>query len=197
MTRSSDPHPLHRHRKWIAPIVVGALALAACGSDDDSSSDADASEPAGTEAAATATDPATEPAGTEPTTEDAATEDDGTEPAATPSGDAVVVGAVLEPTSLDLITTAGAALDQILLDNVYETLLKADETGEIGPGLAELPEVSADGTVYTFTLPEGVTFHNGEALTAEDVVWSLDQLRGPGGHRRRRPRLGGDGRGNG
>ncbi len=90
-----------------------------------------------------------------------------------------MVGAVLEPTSLDLITTAGAALDQILLDNVYETLLKADETGEIGPGLADLPEVSADGTVYTFTLPEGVTFHNGEALTADDVVWSLDQLRAP------------------
>ena len=61
---------------------------------------------------------------------------DGTEPAAEPSGDAVVVGAVLEPTSLDIDHTAGAALDQVLLDNVYETLLKADETGEIGPGLA-------------------------------------------------------------
>ena len=37
----------------------------------------------------------------------------------------VVVGAVLEPTSLNLITQAGAALDQVLLDNVYETLLTA------------------------------------------------------------------------
>ena len=50
-----------------------------------------------------------------------------------------MVGAVLEPTSLDLITTAGAALDQVLLDNVYETLLKADETGEIGPGSPSSP----------------------------------------------------------
>ncbi len=178
MTR--EPHPHHRRRKWIAPIVLGSLVLAACGSDDDSSADAEAGAPAGTEAASTDTAAGdTEPSATDPAATAPATEEDGTEPAADSTGEAVVVGAVLEPTSLDLITTAGAALDQILLDNVYETLLKADETGEIGPGLAELPEVTGDGTVYTFTLPEGVTFHNGEALTAEDVVWSLDQLRAP------------------
>ena len=178
MTR--EPHPHHRRRKWIAPIVLGSLVLAACGSDDDSSADAEAGAPAGTEAASTDTAAGdTEPSATDPAATAPATEEDGTEPAADSTSEAVVVGAVLEPTSLDLITTAGAALDQILLDNVYETLLKADETGEIGPGLAELPEVTGDGTVYTFTLPEGVTFHNGEALTAEDVVWSLDQLRAP------------------
>ena len=176
MTR--EPHPHHKRRKkWIAPIVLGALVLAACGSDDDSS-DADAGAPADTAAASTdAAAGDTTPSATDPAATDPATAADGTEPAAEPSGDAVVVGAVLEPTSLDLITTAGAALDQVLLDNVYETLLKADATGEIGPGLAALPEVSDDGTVYTFTLPEGVTFHNGEDLTADDVVWSLDQFR--------------------
>ncbi len=54
-------------------------------------------------------------------------------------GTNVVVGAVLEPTSLDIVHTAGAALDQILLDNIYETLLTADETGAIQPGLADGP----------------------------------------------------------
>ena len=49
---------------------------------------------------------------------------------------------------------AGAALDQVLLDNVYETLLTYERRRvTIEPGLAELPEVSEDGTVYTFTLP--------------------------------------------
>ena len=54
---------------------------------------------------------------------------------------------MLEPTSLDIVKVAGAALDQVLLDNVYETLLKLDDDGDIGPGLAELPEISDDGTV--------------------------------------------------
>ena len=91
-----------------------------------------------------------------------------------------MVGAVLEPSSLDIVTVAGAALDQILLDNVYETLLTYSDAGEIEPGLAELPEVSEDGTVYTFTLRDGVTFHSGEPLTSADVVWSLDAQRAEG-----------------
>ena len=81
------------------------------------------------------------------------------------------------------MTVAGVALDAVLLDNVYETLLKLDDEGEIGPGLAALPEVSADGTVYTFTLQDGVTFHSGEPLTSADVVWSLDSAAGRGRQR--------------
>ena len=49
-------------------------------------------------------------------------------PAGATAGE-VVVGAVLEPTSLDIVTVAGAALDQVLLDNVYETLLTLDDDG--------------------------------------------------------------------
>jgi peptide/nickel transport system substrate-binding protein len=91
----------------------------------------------------------------------------------------VAVGFVLEPTNLDILHTAGAALDQVLLDNVYETLLTSTPEGEIGPGLATL-EVSEDGLTYTLSLHEGVTFSNGDALTAADVVWSLQQLGAPG-----------------
>ena len=43
-----------------------------------------------------------------------------------------------------------------------------------------MPEVSDDGTVYTFTLRDGVTFHSGEPLTSADVVWSLDAQRAEG-----------------
>lgn len=90
----------------------------------------------------------------------------------------VSIGAVLEPTSLDLVTTAGAALDQVLLDNVYETLLDTDADGNIIAGLAEMPTVSEDGTTYTFTVRDGVTFHDGDPLTVDDIAWSLDSFRG-------------------
>ena len=92
-----------------------------------------------------------------------------------------MIGAVLEPTSLDIVTQAGAALDQVLLDNVYETLLVATDTGEIAAGLTEVPEMSEDGLTYTFTVPEGVTFHNGDALTALDIVCSIEGFRAPTG----------------
>jgi peptide/nickel transport system substrate-binding protein len=91
----------------------------------------------------------------------------------------VTVGAVLEPTSLDVLTVAGAALDQVLLDNVYETLLKTTDDGEIVPGLAELPTVSADGLTYTFAVKRGVRFSDGTPLTAADAAWSLQQVSSP------------------
>ena len=67
----------------------------------------------------------------------------------------------------------------VLLDNVYETLVKSTPDGEIAPGLAEL-EISDDRLTYTLTLQEGVTFHDGDPLTASDVVWSLEQQRAEG-----------------
>lgn len=96
-----------------------------------------------------------------------------------PAGDpdaTVVVGFVLEPENLDIITTAGAALDQVLLDNVYETLLESDDAGTVRPGLADLA-VSDDGLTYTLTLHDGVTFSDGQPLTSADVAWSLETQR--------------------
>ncbi|MGZ3217428.1 ABC transporter substrate-binding protein [Paracoccus sp. T5] len=52
-------------------------------------------------------------------------------------------------------------------------------TTELRPGLAESYEVSEDGTVFTFTLRQGVTFHNGREMTAEDVKYSLDRVTRP------------------
>ncbi|MFN4059392.1 MAG: ABC transporter substrate-binding protein [Paracoccus hibiscisoli] len=49
-------------------------------------------------------------------------------------------------------------------------------TTELRPGLAESYEVSEDGTVFTFALRQGVTFHNGREMTAEDVKYSLDRV---------------------
>jgi peptide/nickel transport system substrate-binding protein len=98
------------------------------------------------------------------------------EPTATaePDDDAsAVIRLVLEPGNLDIRETAGAALDQILVDNIYQGLVSRTPEQEIVPGLAEDWEISPDGLTYTFTLREGVLFHDGQELTPQDVVWSL------------------------
>ncbi|GAA2879632.1 ABC transporter substrate-binding protein [Streptosporangium fragile] len=94
----------------------------------------------------------------------------GTDPNAT-----VNVRLVLEPTSLDLTKVAGAALDQILLDNIYEGLVRRTDDGKVAPGLAGLPEVSGDGLTYTFTLHKA-TFHDGSPVTAADVEDSFEKV---------------------
>ena len=96
---------------------------------------------------------------------------------AAPAGeDTVRIGLVAEPASLDFTTTDGAAIPQALLYNVYETLVKIDQNGEMVPALASEYAVSDDGLTYTFTLQSGVTFSNGETFTAEDVVTSFEAV---------------------
>lgn len=102
------------------------------------------------------------------------------EPTATavPDSDAsLVVRLVLEPTNLDIRQTSGAALDQILIDNVYQGLVARTSEQDIVPALASDWTVSPDGLTYTFTLEEGVSFHDGQELTPQDVVWSLTEHR--------------------
>ena len=59
--------------------------------------------------------------------------------------------------------------------NIYEGLMKTETDGSIIPGLAEKCEVSDDLQTYTFTLREGVKFHNGNELTMDDVTYSLEK----------------------
>lgn len=163
-----------------------AADTTAAASDTTTAATGDSTCAAGATEATGDTTAATETTGTETSaTETSATETSATEttaaglrrPATADPDASVVVGAVLEPTSLDVVTQAGAALDQVLLDNVYETLLSTDDDGNVQAGLTELPEISGDGCTLTFTVPEGVTFHNGDPLTAADVAWSLDAFR--------------------
>lgn len=61
--------------------------------------------------------------------------------------------------------------DKVTIEHISEALvaLKADMT--VGAGLAETFSVSDSGLEYTFVLRPGVTFHNGEKLTADNVEW--------------------------
>ena len=81
------------------------------------------------------------------------------------------------PTNLDFTTTAGSAIPQALMSNVYEGLVELDQEGEIVPLLAKEWSVSEDRKTYTFTLQEGVTFSNGDEFTAEDVKFSFDRVK--------------------
>ncbi len=89
----------------------------------------------------------------------------------------IVVGMQLEPPHLDPTSAAAGAIDSVLYSNVFEGLTRFMSDGSVVPGLAESWEISEDGTVYTFKLREGVTFHDGTTMDAEDVKFSLDRAR--------------------
>ena len=63
-----------------------------------------------------------------------------------------------------------------VLSQIYDGLIETNADLQVEPALAESWEVSGDGLTYTFTLREGVTFHNGRALTADDVVYSYERI---------------------
>ncbi|GGG80905.1 ABC transporter substrate-binding protein [Salipiger pallidus] len=83
----------------------------------------------------------------------------------------------LEPPHLDPTSAAAGAIDSVLYANVFEGLTRFTETGEIVPGLAERWDISEDGLTYTFHLRDGVTFHDGTTMDAEDVKFTLDRVR--------------------
>src|SRR5690606_12489940 len=72
---------------------------------------------------------------------------------------------------------AAAAIDEVVYANVFEGLTRFDSSGAVQPALAESWDISEDGLTYTFHLHDGVTFHDGSAMDAEDVKFSLDRAR--------------------
>ena len=63
----------------------------------------------------------------------------------------------------------------IALAQIFDTLVRIEEDGSIAPWLAEDWTVSDDGTEVVFKIREGVVFHNGDPLTVDDVVYSLNR----------------------
>ena len=66
------------------------------------------------------------------------------------------------------------------LDEVFDALVRLDpRSGEMVPALAERWEISPDGTEVTFALRQDVRWHDGEPLTAADVVFTFDAIYDP------------------
>jgi peptide/nickel transport system substrate-binding protein len=145
------------HRTWLrltGLVAVLALVVTACGD-------------------ATTTDDTDDPgADTEDTTTDDGEEGDGD---AAAGGD-IIFGTTDTVVTLDPAKAYDYASSNII-QNTAETLV-GFPPGEVEPQplLAEEVDVSDDGLTYTFTLREGVTFHNGKELTSEDVKFSLDRV---------------------
>ena len=70
--------------------------------------------------------------------------------------------------------SADKTRDGVFFQQVYDTLFRLDAEGNPEPWLATEYEVSEDGLEWTFTLRDDVYFHNGEKMTAEDVVFSWE-----------------------
>jgi peptide/nickel transport system substrate-binding protein len=67
----------------------------------------------------------------------------------------------------------------LVLQQIYEGLVAWRSDGTVVPMLAKATETSPDGRIYTFTLREGVTFHNGSPLTSREVVWTWERFLEP------------------
>lgn len=103
-----------------------------------------------------------------------------TQTAATGTGDKadstsqITVGIPQDIDALDPHTALAAGTREILF-NMYEGLVKPDENGDLLPAVASEYAISEDAKTYSFTLREGVQFHDGTTVTAEDVKYSIDR----------------------
>ncbi len=75
----------------------------------------------------------------------------------------------------DLDPSSGFSNENVIMANVYETLTVYTPENTVAPGLATSWSVSDDGLSWTFTLREGVTFHDGTPLDAAAVKASFDR----------------------
>ncbi|MDG1408580.1 MAG: ABC transporter substrate-binding protein [Octadecabacter sp.] len=89
----------------------------------------------------------------------------------------ITVAIQLEPPNLDPTGGAAQAIDSVLYSNVFEGLTRFMADGSVVAGLAKSWDISEDGLTYTFTLNEGVMFHDGTEMNADDVKFSLDRAR--------------------
>ena len=98
------------------------------------------------------------------------------EPAAQPAADhpnEITVGIAQDlDESLDPHKAVAAGTKEVMF-NVFEGLMKPTPEGDLIPAVAEKYEVSNDQLVYTFTIRDGIKFHNGQPVTAGDVVNSI------------------------
>ena len=89
-------------------------------------------------------------------------------------GGEVTVGIAQDLDSLDPHKMAYAGTREVLF-NVFEGLVKPDQNGDLIPAVASDYTISDDATVYTFTIRDGIKFHDGSAVTPEDVKYSIER----------------------
>ncbi len=136
--------------------ITTSLVLAACGSDGSAEEKADSMNEVNSSSTSSASEE---------------TEDE------TKGEEVIRIAMKSEIDSLDPYLASATDTD-IMMNNVFDGLFDTDENGELVPNLATDYTISDDNLTYTFTLVEKAVFHNGELVTAEDVVYSFSKLAG-------------------
>ncbi|KXA66294.1 ABC transporter substrate-binding protein [Cutibacterium avidum] len=89
----------------------------------------------------------------------------------------LTIGATAAPPTLDLVSNAAAAIPQVLLYNVYETLIRVDDSGKLVGLLAKSWQLSEDGLHLAFHLDPSARFASGAAVNSAAVKSSLERMR--------------------
>lgn len=93
----------------------------------------------------------------------------------------ITVGLFQDPMHLDPAQST-ATSEYVVMQQIYDTLLTFDSSGNVVPNLARSWNISDDALTYTFQLRDDVIFHDGTPFDAEAMKYSLDRTRNfPGG----------------
>ncbi|MDJ0924141.1 MAG: ABC transporter substrate-binding protein [Acidimicrobiia bacterium] len=154
--------------RWRIAILILVLALAAAACSEGESVDV------GDETTAAPAETTEAPA--ETTEAPAETTEAPAETTEAPAAANILIAAQgSEPDQLDPHMTSAYASFQVL-ENVYDTLVQPAADLSMEPALAESWVISDDNLTWTFTLRDGVKFHNGRDLVADDVVYSFERI---------------------
>ena len=82
------------------------------------------------------------------------------------------------PVSLDPVTL-NETTSKFFVNNLFSGLVRLGEDLDVEPDLAGRWEVDEAGVVYTFTLRDGITFHDGRPITANDFKYSIERATDP------------------
>jgi peptide/nickel transport system substrate-binding protein len=173
-------------------ISMGGL-LAACGDDDDDDDGGETTAPTATTGAApvaqaTATTGAAPAPGATATTASApAPEATATESSQAPSGEQPQEGgtwimALHGDPSTNVVQMPGALVDLLTFKVMYNNLVQyelVENSIELVPDLAEKWEANEDLSAYTFTIKQGVLWHDGTPFTVDDVKFTIETVLNP------------------
>lgn len=87
-----------------------------------------------------------------------------------------VEGTVGQPLSFNPVKLSTNQIDRDISDLLFRSLVKYDLKGVLIPDLAESWEISSDGREYTFWLKPNLHWHDGQAITADDILYTVSQM---------------------
>jgi peptide/nickel transport system substrate-binding protein len=155
-----NKHKIHRRVLVLVILLVTALILIACGG-------------------AATPEPTQAPMEAEQTEEAQIPEETAAAPVEPESTREGVLRVAMQPIVQTDPAFISSDSEVLVANHVYDYLVDVDPDSIAIPRLASDWTTSDDGKIYVFNLAEGVTFHDGSPMTAEDVVWTFNRLREP------------------